>query len=234
MGIIPIGIACFILIISLTQNVIYAFVALFSSIILAIFNKKFTPKYFIIAVIVYITAFFVTPIIIGNINAAAKKERLQAIADAKTACRDKGYSWNYSRDACNTDEEQVEHDTKQTEHQNSKPTSSTTNNTNASSTVTSSNHTNTSTTTSDNHTNTDTNTITPNSNSNQPAISTIADACWQYGQTHSVPLTDYASTSIKTESDGYYQIVMYHRDGSLWKCWYHPTSKNVMIEKIYN
>ncbi len=36
LGIIPIGIVCFILIISLTQNVIYAFVALFSSIILAI------------------------------------------------------------------------------------------------------------------------------------------------------------------------------------------------------
>lgn len=63
-----------------------------------------------------------------------------------------------------------------------------------------------------------------------PSIDTIADACWAYGQSQGVHLTDYASTNISKDGN-YYQILMWHDDGSVWKCWYNPSNKDVFIEK---
>lgn len=70
----------------------------------------------------------------------------------------------------------------------------------------------------------------PAPTSNKPSIDEIADACWLYGRTQGVHLTDYASTDIAQDGN-YYQIVMWHNDGSVWKCWYNPSDKDVFIEK---
>lgn len=70
-------------------------------------------------------------------------------------------------------------------------------------------------------------TSTPN---NKPSLNDIADACWSYGQKAGVHLTDYASTEI-AQSGNYYQILMWHDDGSVWKCWYNPSDGDVFIEK---
>lgn len=71
---------------------------------------------------------------------------------------------------------------------------------------------------------------TPASASNKPSIDEIADACWLYGQTRGVHLTDYASSEIKQDGN-YYQILMWHDNGSVWKCLYNPSDKDVFIEK---
>ncbi|MBR2543042.1 hypothetical protein IKF03_00330 [Candidatus Saccharibacteria bacterium] len=71
----------------------------------------------------------------------------------------------------------------------------------------------------------------PQPTTNTPSIDEIADACWLYGQTWGVPLTDYASTTI-TKEDNYYRILMWERGGkSTWKCWYNPDNKDVFVEK---
>lgn len=69
--------------------------------------------------------------------------------------------------------------------------------------------------------------------SSKPSIDAIADACWAYGRNHGVHLTDYASDDINQDGD-YYQIMMYHDDGSYWRCWYNPSNKDVFVEKAYN
>ncbi|RYC74420.1 hypothetical protein [Candidatus Nanosyncoccus alces] len=71
---------------------------------------------------------------------------------------------------------------------------------------------------------------TSNQSSDKPSIDTIADACWAYGQKTGVHLTDYASTNIVQEGN-YYQILMWNKDKSVWKCWYNPSDGDVFIEK---
>ncbi len=66
--------------------------------------------------------------------------------------------------------------------------------------------------------------------SSEPSISDIADACWSYGQKAGVHLTDYASTEIAQDGN-YYRILMWHKDKSVWKCWYNPSDGDVFIEK---
>ena len=73
----------------------------------------------------------------------------------------------------------------------------------------------------------------PTPTSNQPSIDEIADACWAYGRCQGVHLTDYASTDI-VQDGNYYQIIMWHNNGSVWKCWYNPSDKDVFIEKTNN
>ncbi|MBR1875106.1 hypothetical protein IJ798_01865 [Candidatus Saccharibacteria bacterium] len=68
---------------------------------------------------------------------------------------------------------------------------------------------------------------------NKPSIDTIADACWVYGRNHGVHLTDYASDEITQEGD-YYRIMMFHDDGSYWRCWYNPSNNDTFVEKAYN
>lgn len=70
-------------------------------------------------------------------------------------------------------------------------------------------------------------TSTPN---NKPSLNDIADACWSYGQKAGVHLTDYASTEIAQDGN-YYRILMWHKDKSVWKCWYNPSDGDVFIEK---
>lgn len=127
---------------------------------------------------------------------------------AKSDCSAKGYDWNYTYDRCNSDAEQ--------QKQNNNDSSSSSN--------------------------APTETPKQESSNNQPSapsapaapsIDTIANTCWSYGKEKGVSLTDYASTDINKDGD-YYQIVMWHQDRSLWKCWYNPTNKDVFVEKIYN
>lgn len=69
-----------------------------------------------------------------------------------------------------------------------------------------------------------------NQSSDKPSIDIIADACWAYGQRMGVHLTDYATTDIAQDGN-YYQILMWNKDKSVWKCWYNPSDNDVFIEK---
>lgn len=141
---------------------------------------------------------------------AAEEER-----KLKSECSAKNYDWNYDAKRCNTDTEQktknAEKEAEQKHQEEANKTSSqaasaSTNNTPAPAATPSTN------------------------NSNQPSIDTIADACWYYGKTHGIALTDYASSEI-VQDGNYYQIIMWNRDKSVWKCWYNPTNKDVFVEK---
>lgn len=142
----------------------------------------------------------------------------------KSDCSAKSYDWNYDAKRCNTAEEQkaknaekeAERKRQEEEHKrqeeadkpSNQATSASTNNTPAPA-------------------------DTPSTdNSNQPSINTIADACWYYGKTHGIALTDYASSEIRQDGN-YYQIIMRNRDKSIWKCWYNPTNNDVFVEKTY-
>ncbi len=124
---------------------------------------------------------------------------------AKSDCSAKGYDWNYTYDRCNSDAEQQKQNGENNSSNNAAPAEA----------------------------------PKQESSNNQPSapaapsIDIISDACWAYGKVNGVGLTDHASTEIIKDGD-YYQIIMWHKDKSVWKCWYNPDNKDVFIEKTHN